>query len=96
MFGLVALEHTLHPASTLEKMLFLVENVFTHYHRPTTIISFASLAILVVSRAFKNRFREYWWIYRLPEVLLVVVVSIGMSAFRILIWVICNFVSSVR
>jgi hypothetical protein len=75
MFGLSALEHTIHPETTLDKMVFLVENVFTHAHRPTTFVSFTALFALVFLRTFKVMFKKYWWIYRLPEVLVVVVVS---------------------
>ena len=75
MFGLVALEHTLHPDTTLTKIEFLIQNVFTHYHHTTTIISFGALMILIFLRTSKSMFSKYWWIYRLPEVLLVVVVS---------------------
>jgi cobalamin biosynthesis protein CobD/CbiB len=75
MFGLVALEHTVHPANTIEKLVFLIENAFTHYNRTTTTISFGALLVLVCLRASKTMFQKYWWIYRLPEVLVVVVVS---------------------
>ncbi|KAK7691301.1 hypothetical protein QCA50_004695 [Cerrena zonata] len=79
MFGLTALQHTLNPHSTLEKMVFLVDNVFTHTHRTTAIISFAALLTLVLMRSFKNAFKKYWFIYRIPEVLVVVVVSTILS-----------------
>ena len=75
MFGLTTLQHTLNPHSTLEKMIFLVDNVFTHTHRTTAIISFAALLTLVLMRSFKSAFKKYWFIYRIPEVLVVVVVS---------------------
>jgi MFS superfamily sulfate permease-like transporter len=79
MFGLTALEHTLHPHSTLDKIFFLIENVFTHYHKTTTLISFGALLVLVLLRVFKTYFKKYWWIYRMPEVLVVVVVSTLLS-----------------
>ncbi|KAH9910992.1 sulfate anion transporter [Epithele typhae] len=75
MFGLTQLEHVLQPKSTLEKLLFLIENAFTHAHRLTTIISFGALAVLVLVRTFKQAFKKYWFIYRIPEVFIVVVVS---------------------
>ena len=75
MFGLTQLEHVLQPKSTLDKLFFLIENAFTHAHRLTTIISFGALAVLVVTRSFKQAFKKYWFIYRLPEVFIVVVVS---------------------
>jgi MFS superfamily sulfate permease-like transporter len=75
MLGLVALEHELHPHSTVDKVIFLIENGLTHAHLTTTSISFIALLVLVFLRAFKNIFKKYWWIYRLPEVFIVVVVS---------------------
>jgi hypothetical protein len=79
MFGLLSLARILHPDTTLTKIEFIVQNVFTHYHRATTIISFGALIVLVLLRSSKNMFKKYWWIYRLPEVLLVVVVSTSAS-----------------
>jgi MFS superfamily sulfate permease-like transporter len=75
MFGLVALMHEVHPESTFDKVIFLLEYVFTHANITTTIVSFSALAVLVGIRAIKGVFQKYWWIYRLPEVLLVVVFS---------------------
>lgn len=75
MLGLVPLQHQLNPHSTLEKLLFLVDNAFIHAHKLTTVVSFSALAILVVLRKAKQAFKGYWFIYRLPEVFLVVVVS---------------------
>jgi hypothetical protein len=75
MLGLVSLQHVLNPHSTLEKLVFLVDNALTHTHYLTATISFSALAILVILRRFKLMFKQYWWIYRIPEVLLVVVVS---------------------
>lgn len=73
MFGLVPREHELHPITTLDKLLFLIENVFTHMNPTTTLISFSALFSLVFLRNFKGRFQKYWWIYRIPEVLVVIV-----------------------
>jgi hypothetical protein len=77
MLGLTPLYKALHPHSTLEKIQFLVENAWAHVHHTTTIISFSALAVLLALRWVKSKFI---WIYRLPEVLIVVVVSI--SKFR--------------
>ncbi|KAI9568884.1 sulfate transporter family-domain-containing protein [Boletus coccyginus] len=79
MFGLVALEDQVRPETTLDKILFLVEYVWTHSHRLTTLISFGVLFILIFLRLFKESFKRTWWIYRLPEVLLVVVASTWVS-----------------
>ena len=75
MFGLTHLEHVLQPKSTLDKLYFLIENVFTHAHKLTATISFGALAILLFMRSFKRLCSKYWFIYRLPEVFIVVVVS---------------------
>jgi hypothetical protein len=88
MFGLTALEQALNPQTTLEKFLFLVENVFEHGHRMTTFISFGALLVLVFIRTAKGYFKKWWWIYRLPEVLVVVVVFTSTS-FTVSIEMIC-------
>ena len=75
MFGLHDLEHALNPETTIDKLLFLIRNVTTHEHRPTTIISFGALGALIFLRYFKQVFKNYWFIYRLPEVLIVVIAS---------------------
>ncbi|KAJ3810813.1 sulfate anion transporter [Lentinula aff. lateritia] len=79
MLGLVPLERLLHPATTIEKLLFLVENMFTHGNSTTAIISFVALGTLVLLRFIKGCFKKYWFIYRIPEVLVVVVVSTILS-----------------
>ncbi|KAI0667113.1 sulfate anion transporter [Trametes maxima] len=79
MFGLTHLEHIAQPKSTLDKLFFLIENAFTHAHRLTAVISFGALAVLVGVRSFKRVCRRYWFIYRLPEVFLVVVASTFLS-----------------
>ena len=75
MFGLVELQHQHNPDTTLEKFIFLIENAPLHLHKITTLISFTSLLILVVIRTVKTAFKKYPIIYRMPEVLIVVVVS---------------------
>lgn len=79
MLGLTTLAHTLHPETTLDKLLFLVEN-FPHANPVTTVVSFSALGILVFLRTVKGHFTKYWWIYRIPEVLVVVVVSTSKSS----------------
>ncbi|KIL62009.1 hypothetical protein M378DRAFT_81836, partial [Amanita muscaria Koide BX008] len=80
MFGLTKLQHILDPETTMAKLGFLLENVFTHAHKMTTIISFSALLAIVLFRAFKNMFKRNRWIYNLPEVLIVVVASTALSA----------------
>ncbi|KAH0829079.1 sulfate transporter family-domain-containing protein [Lanmaoa asiatica] len=79
MFGLAALEDKVRPETTLDKILFLVEYTWTHSHKLTTLISFGVLFVLIFLRLFKESFKRTWWIYRLPEVLLVVVASTWIS-----------------
>ncbi|KAJ7687551.1 sulfate anion transporter [Mycena olivaceomarginata] len=73
--GFITAIAVVHPESTFDKVIFLLEYVFTHANITTTIVSFSALAVLVGIRAIKGVFQKYWWIYRLPEVLLVVVFS---------------------
>ncbi|PPQ63748.1 hypothetical protein CVT24_004257 [Panaeolus cyanescens] len=80
MFGLTALVHTVDPETTLQKFLFLMEYAFTHAHALTTTVSFGALFALVAMRSIKNRFKNTWWIYRIPEVLVVVILSTVMSS----------------
>lgn len=77
MFGLVDLEHEVNPRTTLAKLDFLLENVMTRKHRLVTVISFGSLLILVAVRHLKGMFQKYWFIFRIPKVLLVVIFSTG-------------------
>lgn len=74
MLGLVHAEHLANPHTTMEKLFFLIEHI-PQSHELTTFISFGALATLVVLRTVKTGFKKYWWIYRIPEVLIVVVVS---------------------
>jgi hypothetical protein len=75
MLGLTALEHKLNPQSTLEKILFLVENGFTRSHGLTAFVSALALVALVMLRMLKASLRRYKWVARVPEVLIVVIVS---------------------
>jgi MFS superfamily sulfate permease-like transporter len=77
MFGLTELGRAAHPETTLDKMFFLFRHALTDFHPHTTVISFTALLALVFCRNFKNLFKKYWWIYRMPEVLLVVAISTG-------------------
>ncbi|KAI6029335.1 hypothetical protein PISMIDRAFT_493515 [Pisolithus microcarpus 441] len=79
MFGLAELENALQPESTLDKIIFLMEYIWSDAHRLTTLISFGMLAALIFFRAFKNYFKNTWWIYRLPEVLIAVVLATTIS-----------------
>lgn len=78
LLGLSALARTVDPQTTIQKMVFLVEHLGM-VHGPTAIISFSALFALVGLRWFKNKFKNTWWIYRIPEVLLVVLLSAGES-----------------
>ncbi|PAV23187.1 sulfate anion transporter [Pyrrhoderma noxium] len=79
MFGLTELEHVVNPQTTLDKFIFLLRNAAENEHRPTTLISFGALAVLVALRYLKGKCRRYWFIYRIPEVLIVVIASTVLS-----------------
>lgn len=75
MFGLSKLMKIVDPETTYEKFMFLIKNAFTRFHPETTAISFTALFALIALRWVKNRCQKYWFIYRLPEVLVVVIAS---------------------
>ncbi|KAI0295278.1 sulfate anion transporter [Russula brevipes] len=79
MLGLTALEHKLNPETTLEKILFLVEYGFTRGHRPTAFVSTCALVALVMLRMLKASLRRFKWVVRIPEVLIVVIISTILS-----------------
>ncbi|KAH9915418.1 sulfate anion transporter [Fomitopsis serialis] len=79
MFGLTALRNEYQLHTTLDKLVFIAENMWTHSHRLTMIIGFGALLILLGIRSFKGFFKRYTLIYRMPEVLLVVVCSTLLS-----------------
>jgi MFS superfamily sulfate permease-like transporter len=79
MFGLSALEQTLSPHSTLDKLLFLVEHL-PRAHLPTTIVSFSALLSLIVLRTLKRFCAHSPWqpvrtLRMMPEVFFVVLLS---------------------
>jgi MFS superfamily sulfate permease-like transporter len=75
MLGLTTLYRSLHPHSTLDKIDFLLTYTWSHTHIHTARISFGALVILMSMRWIKGKFSNHSYIYRLPEVLIVVVVS---------------------
>jgi hypothetical protein len=75
MLGLTALEHKVKPETTLEKIFFLVEFGFTSAHRPTFVVSACALGALIMLRLLKASLRRFKWVARVPEVLIVVIVS---------------------
>lgn len=81
MIGLVALENKMNPESTLDKIIFLLEFSWSDHHKPTMLVSFGALLVLIFMRTLKGYFRQIWWIERLPEVLFVVVLSTIISGY---------------
>ncbi|KAI0029824.1 sulfate anion transporter [Vararia minispora EC-137] len=75
MLGLVALEHEVNPQTTLQKIGFLLKYGFTRFHRPTAILSFSAFLILVAVRNLKVYIKKWPILYRIPEVLVLVIVS---------------------
>ncbi|KAK0486360.1 sulfate anion transporter [Armillaria novae-zelandiae] len=82
MLGLTALEHALHPGAgtTWDKFIFILDHFLGHTNITTAAISFGALFTLIFMRRVKQSFVKYWWIYRIPEVLVVVIVSTILSA----------------
>jgi hypothetical protein len=83
MLGLTALEHKVKPETTLEKIFFLVEFGFTSPHRPTFVVSASALGSLVVLRLLKASLHRFKWVARVPEVLIVVIVSTRAFVFPV-------------
>jgi len=79
MFGLVQLLHATHVETTIGKMVFLAKYAFSKSNPLTTTVSFSALAALITIRWIKTKIPHIRWFYRLPEVLLVVVVSTFLS-----------------
>ncbi|KAL0955586.1 hypothetical protein HGRIS_001822 [Hohenbuehelia grisea] len=74
MLGLTELQHVLLPETTLDKFFFLVEHA-RNAHPLTATISFGALLVLVLLRQLKNLGKRFWFVYRIPEVLIVVLLS---------------------
>lgn len=81
VLGLAKLMREADPETTLQKLHFILANAFEHTNTVTASISAASLSTLVLIRRFKGNFQKVWWIYRLPEVLLVVGLSTFLSGY---------------
>lgn len=84
MLGLETLLHSLDPPphSTFDKIMFLVDNAFTHGQRLTAAISFTSLLTLIIARTLKRRIvatggRYTAWVFYIPEIFILVVISTG-------------------
>ena len=73
MLGLVSLEQTLRPKTTIDKLFFLIEHV-PNLHVPTTTVAFGAFAALVMLKYIKGSFKS-GWIRGIPEVLIIVIVS---------------------
>ncbi|EKM81234.1 hypothetical protein AGABI1DRAFT_112909 [Agaricus bisporus var. burnettii JB137-S8] len=80
MFGLTHLSHELDLETTLDKIIFLCQYAWSNYHPLSTVVSFGALFTLIAIRSAKNQLKKYWFIYRIPEVLLVVIASTVLSA----------------
>lgn len=64
-----------HLESTLAKLSFILENMWDHTNSLTATISVVALGTLILMRYAKSFFPKVWWIYRMPEVLVVVGLS---------------------
>jgi len=83
MIGLAGLEAKINPTTTPDKVAFILENI-AFINRPTAVLSFTTLFILVVTRTIKRRFAaKYHWVSFIPEIFLTVVLSTLLSkAYR--------------
>jgi hypothetical protein len=79
MFGLTALSREFDLETSFDKIVFLCRYTWSNYNPLSTVVSFGALFTLVAIRFVKNLFKNYWFIYRIPEVLLVVIVSTSTS-----------------
>jgi len=77
MFGLTQLSHEFDLETSLDKIVFLCRYAWSNYNLLATAVSFVALFTLVAVRSAKDLFKKYWFIYRIPEVLLVVIASTG-------------------
>jgi hypothetical protein len=79
MFGLTALSLEFDLDTSLDKIIFLCQYTWSNYNPLSTVVSFGALFALIAVRFAKDLFKKYWFIYRIPEVLLVVIASTGTS-----------------
>lgn len=75
MLGLETRVYEVNPTTTLEKLIFIFQNVMPYGHRLTCFVSFGALAVVIILRLVKMRFRNHWLLRRLPDVLIVVILS---------------------
>ncbi|CDO92650.1 unnamed protein product [Kluyveromyces dobzhanskii CBS 2104] len=69
-----------HYHSPFEKVLFIIKYGPENYHRPTAILSLSAFVILMSLRIFKKRLgSRFKWLILLPDILIVVALSIIIS-----------------
>lgn len=73
MLGLVRLEKSFRPKTTMDKLFFLIKQA-PKSHGPTTAVAFGAFAALVALKFVKGSFKK-GWVKRVPEVLIVVIAS---------------------
>jgi len=80
MVGLAGLESTVNPTTTPAKVAFILDNLGS-INKPTAILSFTTLLILIVARMMKQKYTEkHRWVYLIPHIFLTVVVSTLLSS----------------
>lgn len=91
MLGLETIQHTIQPSpkTTPEKVLFIIENMFTHARGLTATISFSAFAILIVLRVLKRKLsasglKYTSWVKFVPEIFVVVVIATSKPLISIL------------
>lgn len=69
-----------HYHSPFEKVLFIMKYGPENYHKPTAILSLVAFVILMSLRIFKKRYgKKFKWLVLLPDILVVVALSIFVS-----------------
>jgi MFS superfamily sulfate permease-like transporter len=80
MIGLAALERTVNPTTTPDKVAFILDNLGS-VNKPTAILSVTTLFILIAARTIKRKFTaNHHWVYFIPEIFLTVVISTLLSS----------------
>ena len=80
MVGLAGLEREVNPTTTPDKVAFIIDNL-SSISRPTALLSFTTLFILVTIRYLKRHFAAtHGWVRIIPEIFVVVVFSTFLSS----------------
>jgi MFS superfamily sulfate permease-like transporter len=82
ILGLTPFEKRSADATTFSRLKFVLDNVWEHGHRLTIMISMTTLGALVLIRMMKKFLqpkRGFGWVFYIPEVFIVLVMTTGKS-----------------